>query len=244
MINYFIYNGIRSSDMGVRIMSKNVFSAPKYDLKFEVIPGRNGELISSNGRFPNTTISYTCFLPAKSISELADKITALKAWLYTEPDRYHILSDTYDAKFQRQAVFNNKLDIADEINKIGTFTINFSCKPFRFSLEGQKKTTRRAASIVLNNPYPFVAKPYIKVYGNGRGTLAIQSARHNAIWTFTDIDEYIECDSEMMNFYKGTVLKNSTVEGEGFPTFYDGNNTITFSGGITKLEIIPRWVCI
>ena len=244
MINYFVYNGIRSSDMGVRIMSKNVFSSPKYDLKFEVIPGRSGDLITSNGRFPNTTISYTCFLPAKSISELADKVTALKAWLYTEPDRYHVLTDTYDTKFQRQAVFNNKLDIADEINKIGTFTVTFSCKPFRYSLEGQKKTTRTATNIVLNNPYPFAAKPYIKVYGSGSGSLTIQSASHNAIWQFTDIDEYVECDSEIMNFYKGTVLKNSTVEGEGFPTFYGGNNTITFSGGITKLEIIPRWVCL
>jgi len=34
-VNYFEYNGVRSSDMGVRIMSKNVFSAPKYDLTFQ-----------------------------------------------------------------------------------------------------------------------------------------------------------------------------------------------------------------
>lgn len=123
-MNYFIYNGINSADMGVRISSKNIFSAPKYDLKFESIPGRDGDLISPNGRFPNTTISYTCFIPAKSIQELADKVTALKCWLYNEPDRYHTLSDSYDTSFFRKAVFNNKLDISDEINKIGVFTVN------------------------------------------------------------------------------------------------------------------------
>ena len=48
----------------------------------------------------------------------------------------------------------------------------------------------------------------------------------------------------MMNFYKDTVLKNDTVEGDGFPLFHKGKNTITFDGGITKVEIIPRWVTL
>ena len=67
-MNYFIYNGISSKDMGVRISSKNIFSAPKYDLAFQSIPGRDGDLISHNGRFPNLMVSYTFFIPAKSIA--------------------------------------------------------------------------------------------------------------------------------------------------------------------------------
>lgn len=39
-MNYFEYNGARSDDMGLRIESKNVFSAPKYDAKFTAVPGR------------------------------------------------------------------------------------------------------------------------------------------------------------------------------------------------------------
>lgn len=50
-MNYFEYKGIRSSDMGLRIESKNVFSAPKYDVDFLEIPGRDGDLIAGNGRF-------------------------------------------------------------------------------------------------------------------------------------------------------------------------------------------------
>lgn len=77
-MNYFEYNGVRSSDMGVRIMSKNVFSAPKYDLTFQSIPGRDGDLISPNGRFPNVQLSYTCFVPAKTTLNLVDSITKIK----------------------------------------------------------------------------------------------------------------------------------------------------------------------
>ena len=52
-MNYFEYKGIRSSDMGLRIESKEVFSAPKYEVDFIEIPGRDGYLISGGGRFPN-----------------------------------------------------------------------------------------------------------------------------------------------------------------------------------------------
>ena len=105
-MNYFIYNGIKSSDLGVYIQSKNAFSSPKYDASFVSIPGRNGDLISSNGRYLNSSISYTCFIAAKSIEELADKVTLVKNWLYKEPDRYHDLIDSYDLKFKRSALFN------------------------------------------------------------------------------------------------------------------------------------------
>ena len=47
-----------------------------------------------------------------------------------------------------------------------------------------------------------------------------------------------------MNFYKGTLLKNSDVVGDKFPTLAYGANTITFSGGITSVEIIPRWISL
>lgn len=240
-MNSFTFNGIRSSDLGVRIMSKNIFSAPKYDLSFQSIPGRDGDLISPNGRFPNVQVSYTCFVPAKSISELADKLTDIKAWLYTEPDRYHELTDTYDTKFLRKAVFNNKLDIEDECNKIGTFTVAFSCQPFRYLISGQAKSGYAESGFILKNPYPFAAKPYLKLNGRGSGTLVIQSETSNKIWTFSTLNGYTECDSELMNFYHDTEPKNDTVEGDGFPQFLPGDNTITFDGGITDIEIIPRW---
>lgn len=243
-MNFFEYNGIRSSDMGVKISSKNILSAPKYDLAFQAIPGRDGELISSNNRFPNNTVSYTCFIPAKSIQELSQKVTAVKAWLYAEPDRYHTLSDSYDTEFFRKAVFNNKLDIADQVNKIGVFTVNFSCHPMRYSYTGQTKNTYSASGFVLTNPYPFNAKPYLKLNGRGEGTLTIQTPTNTAIWKFSTLNGYTECDSELMNFYHDYTPKNDTVEGEGFPLLYPGENTIAFDGGITSVEVIPRWVMI
>jgi hypothetical protein len=37
-LNYFEYKGIRSSDMGLRIEEKEVFSGPQYGMEFDEIP--------------------------------------------------------------------------------------------------------------------------------------------------------------------------------------------------------------
>ena len=97
---------------------------------------------------------------------------------------------------------------------------------------------------VLNNPFPFPSRPYLRIEGSGGGTLTIQSAGENSAWTFSNIDGYLEADSEQMNFYKGTQIKNHTVTGNGFPLLCPGENTLAFSGGITGLSVTPRWCCL
>ena len=39
------------------------------------VPGRNGDLIVSNNRYENIQISYNVFLSAKSVDELAEKLS-------------------------------------------------------------------------------------------------------------------------------------------------------------------------
>ena len=243
-MNWFEYRGVRSTEMGLRIEKKDVFSAPKYDVEFKGIPGRNGDLILPNGRYPNGQITYSVFLPAKTLQELADKITAVKAWLYAEQDQYHVLTDSYDTNYYRKAVFAAKLDIEDELNRIGVFTISFSCHPFRYNTTGTETVEISESGQSITNPNVFASKPYIKVSGSGSGSLTIQSASSNATWYFESIDEYTEIDSEQMNCYKGTELKNDTVSGSGFPQMNPGENTIAFDGGITGVAVIPRWVTL
>ena len=103
------------------------------------------------------------FLPAKTKEQLAEKIAAVKAWLFYEPDRYHELRDSYDTTGFRKAVINTQLDIEDQLNKIGVFTVSFSCLPFRYLDEGQEAITITESPYTLKNPTVFQAKPYIKV---------------------------------------------------------------------------------
>ena len=239
----FTFNGHNSNEFDIRIQNKTIYSVPKFDASAISIPGRDGNLLNPSGRFGNVSVSYTCYVPAKSIQDLSDKLTRIKNWLYDKVNQYHDLIDSYDDKFKRRAVFNNKLDISDEARKIGVFTLTFSCLPFRYLLTGLE-VINITDTLTVRNPFNFASKPYIKVYGSGEGTLVIQNEAGNKIWHFSDIDEYVEIDSELMNFFKGTELKNSSVSGDGFPELSKGDNVLSFNGRVTRIEIIPRWVCL
>lgn len=243
-MNSFTYNGVNSLDMGIRIESKNVFSAPQYEKKFQAIPGRDGDLILPNGRYPNVQVTYSVFLPAKTLPELRENLTAVKAWLYTEPDRYHELRDTYDTETFRRAVINTQLDITDQLNKIGLFTVSFSCLPFKYLNSGTVPVRITSSPFALTNPTAFPAKPYIKVSGSGEGRIAINSTIRQPHWDLSDIDGYIEIDSEQMNFYKGAEPRNDRVTGDGFPILYPGVNSVSFAGDFTSVTIEPRWVTL
>ena len=71
-MNFFTYNGQSSADFGMHIESKNIFSAPAFDVTFQAIPGRNGDLIIPNNRFANASVSYTAFVAHRTIQSLAD----------------------------------------------------------------------------------------------------------------------------------------------------------------------------
>lgn len=240
MTNYFVFNGQSSLELGIRIKSKNIFSMPKYDMSFVSIPGRNGDLINSNKRFGNVSVSYTCFVPSKSISELATKIRNIKKWLYVDVDSYHVLQDSYEPNFVKYAVFNNKLDITEQVNKIGVFTLTFSCKPFKILERALDLNELPISGATLFNPYPFASKPYLKIEGNGNITLTIENSKGTKVWNFANVEGYIEVDSELMSCFKETILQNNKMYGDEFPVLEVGENYITISGA-TALYISERW---
>ena len=243
-MTYFTYNGRSSADFGLHIEEKDVFSAPEYDAEFISIPGRSGDIINPNRRFANIKVTYTVFLARKNAAALASVLRDIKGWLYSEPDRYHEITDSYDAEYFRYGVISGNLDIEEQLNKVGSFTVTFNCKPYKYSFAGQQMVSVDSTSISVTNPTAFESRPYIKLYGSEAVTLNISSGSSTTSWTISAINEYIEIDSELMNCFKGTVLKNDAVKGTEFPVFKPGVCTINCTGDVTRIEVIPRWCCL
>lgn len=241
-MSYFTYNGRSSAEFGLHIEKKDVFSAPEYDAEFISIPGRSGDIINPNRRFSNIKVTYTVFLARKNAPALAAVLRDIKGWLYSEPDRYHEITDSYDAEYFRYGVISGNLDIEEQLNKVGGFTVTFNCKPFKYSFAGQQTVTVDASELTIANPTAFESRPYIKLYGNGTVVIMIQPQGRGMM--ISNLDEYIEIDSELMNCFKDTVLKNDTVTGEGFPVLKPGENSIACSGNVRRVEVIPRWRCL
>lgn len=235
---YFIYKDQNSLDFGLFIKEKNSYKGAARDVTYTSVPGRSGDLIIDNGRYKNVDIEYKLALLNNTkyqFSELSDKI---KSWLLSETG-YFPLWDSYNPKYFRLATYSNTVDIEQELYSLGSLNLTFNCKPYRYSFEGQKPVILTEASR-LYNAEAFTSKPYIKITGAGNITLNI----NNKAYSFNNVDEYIEIDSEVMNAYKGVVSKNNIMSSVDFPTLNPGTNLISWIGNVNNLEIIPRWRCL
>ena len=225
----FTFNGQSSSDYGLIISGKDIYSAPAPDVSFVSVPGRNGDVLIDNSRFQNVTVSYdVAFRNVKS------RAAAIKLWLCRAG--YFVLTDTYQPKYFRMAAFSSSLKIDELIENVGQAQISFNCKPFMYSFAG-RETVKLTDPGAVTNPEAFAALPYIKIIGTGDITLRIG----NRSYSVRSVDSYIELDSELMAAYKGAALCNDKINFSEFPALPTGENNISWTGAVTQVEIVPRW---
>ena len=86
------------------------------------------------------------------------------------------------------------------------------------------------------------SKPIITLTGSGKIEISVNG---HAQFEVTIDDGYITVDSLLEECYKDNLntLKNRSMGGE-FPTLNTGENTITWTGNLTKIKIHPmsRWL--
>lgn len=87
------------------------------------------------------------------------------------------------------------------------------------------------------NPTEWPSKPRLEITMAGAGTLTV----NGKTWSIGSYTGTLICDSEIMDWYDASNLKNSLVSGDGFPELQPGENIITYTGGITKVVAKPRW---
>ena len=239
-LSYLYYKGVNSLDLSLLIKSKGSWIAAERDKTYVSVPGRNGDLIQDNGRYKNVPIPYTMTVLRNDVRSFADLVAKIKNWLSVGTG-YGELWDSYDPRYFRYAAIDGYVNITEELlEHIGSFAVNFNCKPYRYSFDGQNIISVPAAGMTIYNPEALAAKPYIKIYGNGSISLSVNSSTI----TIADVDGYVELDSETMNAYKGINLLNNKMTGSAFPELVPGDNTIAFTGTVTGAEIVPRWCTI
>ena len=234
---YFNYRGKSGKDFCLKIKEINNLSSPSRALDIHEVLGRNGELIIDNGNYNNFHLQIECFLDGRpqrndkelSLAELADE---LKSWLQTSFEYSPIQIEGQD--FYYEGYCDNSLDIKELFTNFGEVLITFNCKPYR--KKDSDKITITQSGTTITNEY-MDSEPYVKVYGTGDITLTIG----NQTIKLVNVENYIELDSELMNCFKDNVNQNNRMIGD-FPLLRKGDNSVTWSGKVTKIEIEPRWV--
>ncbi len=228
---YFTFDSRPSTDFGVWISGGGTFNAPRRDLEYVSVPGRNGDLIFDNGRYENITVTYPAFIPR----EFAARSTEFRAWICSKIG-YKRLEDTYHPDEFRIGSYAEGFD-ADTTprNLGGSFNLSFNCKPQRFLKVGEIPVDLTSGTIAYN-PTEYTAKPLLRLYGTG--TVTIGGIR----LTVTAANQYTDIDCDTMEAYKGAANCNGNVvlpDGV-FPELAPGENAVTITG-FSSAQLTPRW---
>jgi phage-related protein len=116
--------------------------------------------------------------------------------------------------------------------------IKFNCKPQTFLRSGDQKLTFTGTGTIFN-PTMFTAKPLLRIFGKGTVDIGDESITVLSNDSYTDVD----CESEEAYMDDAASPRNNLVRvsGDDFPVLPPGQTHIRLSGGIQKLEVIPRW---
>lgn len=130
----------------------------------------------------------------------------------------------------------NSIEFSLVYKYISSFPILFNCRPFKYAVDNSLISIGASGSVV-NNPGSLESKPIITVYGSGNINLNI----NNQAVELLGVNNKIIINSELMDCYDDALSNlNHKMNGE-FPSLDIGNNHITWTGNVNKVEVHPNW---
>ena len=229
MNDYFIWNGVKSTDYGIHVSEHPPITLPAERSTQTNVPGRPGSLTMLEGEdvYDDLLLTCTCFVTDMS------RIAEIGRWLKgggtvtfaNRPGGY------YKARIANQIPFERIL----RGNPHCSFSVNFRCYPFWYAEDSQEITLTTSGQFITN-PGSVYAEPVITVYGSGTITLMVGTT----IVELEDIDGSVVIDSVLQEAYQGTTLMNEHMTGE-FPVLKPGANAVSWTGTVTKVVVKPNW---
>ena len=217
---------------GLIITNIPPITKPKMKTSITKIDGRDGDIIEELGYE-----SYT-----KSIGiGLARNYDIDKVMKYFTGAGELIISDESDKVYKAQII--EKIDY-ERLIRFKTAVVKFYTQPYKY-LKDEKSIIldiNNETSLKITNVGLEKSKPIITL--EGTGTVEISLNGFNLFkYVFPENETKVVIDSLEEEAYLDNVLKNRNMLGT-FPIFEVGENTISWSGNLTKISIEPksRWL--
>ena len=231
-MNYIIFNGKDSRDIkGLLISELPPITKPNIRVKETVIDGVDGSIIEELGY---ESYDKTVLIGLKIGADI-DKITEFftgngEIVFSNEPDKYYIGRIIKNIDYAR-------------LSRFRVATVTFRVQPFKFNrVEVPRQATSDRTSMIVENLGNHTSKPLITIQGSGTVYLKLDNV-DICNYTFPEGESSVVLDSEKQDAYLGDTLKNRNMNGE-FPIFQKGNNTLSWSGTVTKISVkrYSRWL--
>lgn len=220
------WRGINSSSMRMVVESLPPISSSKSNKTKLKVDERNGYVSNLNKTFDADVKDVTFHLIDVDIDEVKRWLTGEGEVIFAnEPDRYY------------KAEILNSIEYKEITTGLYKGIVQFDVQPFGYLKEG-KEVIILKENAVLENKYD-ESEPVIKVYGQGEINLVIAQQ----VVKLKGINDFITLDTTMLEAYKGSELCNRLVNGE-FTILPPGAFSVSWSGNVNRVEIIPNWRCL
>lgn len=233
-MNYVILNGKKSTAVqGLLIQELPPVSKPQIRSNIETIDGRDGDIITKLGYAAYDKQLVIGLRGQYDIDDVIEYFNSEGTVTFSnEDDKYYNFQILEAINFERLIRFRQA-------------TVTFHVQPFKYSLsEGNTHyTLKNNSEILVNNSGNIYSKPVITLYGSNTCGIYLNGSQVFSIDFGTD--DNITIDTEALEAYSGTTLKNRIVTGN-YDNFYlpVGANTIKFTGSVTQCFIknYSRWI--
>ena len=252
-MSHFVFNGVSSEAMGVRIEKYPDIPKPKKRMSQIVVPGRDDPLRQWDGTYEPVTVRYQCWFKSEGDPDsVANRAHQIAEWLGSAPAGAE-LSDTYDPLVYRRATYIGGADFRNIVNRYGKFDVVFECDPRCFLESGRDIGVEVGSPVVLSNVTTHLSKPVITVTCAGSGNVIFRQRQGETILkTYTIGIRYpdqlphtatIDCDiEEAWGSVNGVIQSlNPWIYTDEFPVVAPGQVEIEVTGGITDARIDLRW---
>lgn len=190
--------------------------------------GADGDLYEDLGGRKDIIIPVECNFISDNPKEVFRRV---KHWLNNIEDNKLIFTDDPGWFYKVVNVEIGQMEV--KFKRKGEFTINFTCRGWQYSLDGDE-FLEIENNTMLYNEYD-LAKPLLYVEGNGEITITINNNKFKVM-----VKDYLYIDSELEIAYREKTDCLNIDEGD-YPVLTYGENNISFTGNVNKVEIKPRW---
>lgn len=236
-----IWAGTSNKDVGMVVEHYPSVILPKKKQEIQKVPGRNGDIVLSDGSFENYEQTYRVFLDSKHIGGLEQVMPKLTNWLLGH-DGYQRLEDSYFPNVYRMAYYSGGSEFISIFNEYGEGNLTFNCAPEKYLKSGEQGVSLTSGQ-VLRNPTSFAAFPLITIYGNG--ALVGNFAFNGVGFTINHVPEILVIDTKQHTAYAqtagGPVNYSPNITGRYENLKLGAITTVTWDTGILGASLIPRW---
>ena len=217
---------------GLIITETPPITKPKMKVNKIEIDGRDGDIIEKIGYESYTKNIGIGLTKNFNIDEVIKYFTGEGELIISdEPNKVYIASIYDDVDYEKLLTMKKA-------------TIKFHVQPFKYLKDESKVslnvTTQKSVSVT--NKGLEVSKPILVLEGSGVVEIAVNGINIFK-YTFPSNETKVTIDSLEEEAYLDGIYKNRNMLGE-FPKLEVGNNTISWTGTLTKIEIDPksRWL--